>query len=428
LLHQTMIRDTAGQDRLLATPARQRVRRWLLAAFSALALLALSAYATRGWLSGERSVDSARIRIATVERGTLVRDIAVDGRVTAANSPTLYAIVAGIVDLKVGAGDKVGKGQALAEIESPDLKSRLTQEQATLVSLEAEVGRAQLDVQQVRAATQMSSDQAEVDRQTAARELDRLQRAYDLGAVAQIDVLRAQDNLKKADIALSHARAAGRLRDGSLGFDLRTRRQALDRQRAVVGELQRQVGALVIRSPVEGQVGQVLVAQRANVAANAPVLTVVDLTAFEVEFEVPESFARDLEVGMSAEVRAANRQYAGKVRSISPEVVSGEVVGRLQLVGDNPAGLRQNQRVSVRILLDEKANTLMVERGTFLESGGGRHAWFVRDGVAERRLLEIGATSLNAVEILAGAKVGDRIVVSGAESFGNAERVRISGH
>src|SRR5687767_14520261 len=112
----TMIRDTAAQDRALSISGQQRVPRWLVVAVSALALLALFFYATRGWLSGERSVDSARVRIATVARGTFIRDIVVDGRVTAANSPTLYAIGAGIVSLKVGAGDKVVKGQALAEI------------------------------------------------------------------------------------------------------------------------------------------------------------------------------------------------------------------------------------------------------------------------------------------------------------------------
>src|SRR5690606_3078453 len=109
-----------------------------------------------------------------VERGTLLRDIAVDGRVTAASSPTLYAVAAGTVNLRVVAGDEVAKGQALAELDSPELESRLAQEEATLASLEAEIERADVSVRQGRAAAQNRIEQAEVDQATAAREAERL--------------------------------------------------------------------------------------------------------------------------------------------------------------------------------------------------------------------------------------------------------------
>ncbi len=421
-----MIRDTTAQDRPLISRGRT-LKRYLGPAAVLLAVLALSAYASRGWLSGERSVDAGRVRIATVERGTLVRDIAVDGRVTAASSPTLYAIAAGTVDLKVVAGDAVEQGQVLAEILSPELESRLTQERSTLQSLQTAADRAELDVRQGHAEARMKIDEADIDRQTAARELERLQRGYDQGAVPELDVWRARDALRKAEVEQRHAAEDAKLRAEGLGFDLRTKRQIVERQQAVVAELARQVKALTIRSPVKGQVGQVMVAERDSVAANDPVLTVVDLTAFEVEFRVPESFARDLGIGMTAEIHTAANSYRALVRSVSPQVVDGEVVGRLRFVDDAPSGLRQNQRLSARILIDRKPDTLMVARGPFLEAGGGHYAWLVKDGVAERRPLETGVASLDAVEILSGADVGDRIVISGTDAFGDAGRVRLSG-
>jgi HlyD family secretion protein len=422
---RTMIRDTSSQDVLIKASAHRPARRWVIRLAAVAALFALVAVGARRWLLSEHSVDSARVRIAEVVRGKLVRDIAADGRVVAANNPTLYAIAAGTVQLKVQAGDTVKRGQPLAEIASPELKSRLAQEQATLAGVEAEVGRADLVVQQGRATAQKTIDQALIDRQTAVRELQGFRQAFSVGAVPEIDVRRAEDSLKKAEIALAHARKDRDLQSRGLGFDLRTKRLGLDRQRAIAQEFERQVAALVIRSPVDGQVGQLLVAQHANVAANAPVLNVVDLTAFELEIRVPDSFARDLAIGMPAEISAGANKFKGRVRSVSPEVVSGEVASRVQFVGKKPDGLRQNQRLTARILLDEKADVLMVERGPFVEAGG--HAYFVVDGVAERRPLRTGAASLDAVEILSGARAGDRIVVSGADSFGDADRVRLAG-
>jgi HlyD family secretion protein len=383
-------------------------------------------WVARRWASAERSIDPSRIRIATVARGKIVRDVVADGRVVAANSPTLYAIAGGTVDYHVQPGDQVARGQSLATIASPDLQSRLAQERATLTGLEAEVGRAGLEVERGGADGQKLIDQAEVDRQGAARELERDQQVYDQGALPELELRRAEDAVKKADIALEHARTDAKLMTKERTFDLGTRTQARDRQREVVKDLERQVDALDVKSPVDGQVGQWLAAQRATVAANAPIVTVVDLSAFEVEIKVPDSFARDLGIGMSAELRVGAGAVPGRVRSVAPEVVDGHVACRIQFTGDRPAGLRQNQRLTARVLIEEKPDVLEVERGTFLETGGGNVAYVVEDGVAERRPIRTGAVSLEAVEILSGAKVGDRIVVSGADAFGDAQRVRIS--
>ncbi|UHQ23965.1 HlyD family efflux transporter periplasmic adaptor subunit [Lysobacter sp. 5GHs7-4] len=425
------IRDTAAQDRPVAATsprATQRRRPWLLAGAAGVGTLALAAWLLSGWSAGGRSVDASRVRISEVKRGDLVRDIAADGRVIAANSPTLYAIAAGTVTLKVVAGDVVKQGQALAEIDSPELRSKLAQEQATLASLEAEASRSDLDAQLARSNARKALDQAEIERVAAIRDLERQQRGFEGGAVAQVDVARAQDELKKADIGLAHARQDAGLQGQGAGLDTRNKRLLADRQRAIVVETQRQVDALTLRAPFDGQVGQVQIAQRANVAANAAVLSVVDLAVFEVEIKVPESFARDLGIGMPAQITSgAGEPYAAQVSAVSPEVVNGEVTSRLRFTGKQPPSLRQNQRLSARIVLDTRRNVLMVERGPFLEQAGGQFAYVVDGSRAVRRPIQAGASSLSAVEIVSGVQPGERVVVSGSDQFDNAETVRLSG-
>ena len=424
------IRDTSAQDIPVGTAAtrqtRQR-RQWALYAGGGVLLLVLAGWLLSGWAAGSRSVSGERVRIAEVTRGDLVRDISAQGRVIAANSPTLYAVAGGTVTLHVVAGDVVKKGEALAEIDSPELRSRLAQEEASLASVEAEASRAGLDAQITRSSARQMLEEAELARQGAARDLERYRRAYEGGAVAQIDVARAEDTLKSAEIALANARVGSGLQGKGAGLDLRNRRLQADRQRAVVAELQRQVDLLTLRAPFDGQVGQVQVQQRANVAQNAPVLSVVDLSRFEVEIRVPESFARDLAIGMPAQLTSGNGQpFAGEVSAVSPEVVNGEVTARLRFTDKQPPGLRQNQRLSARILLDTRQDVLMVDRGPFLEQGGGGSAYVMDGDVAVKRTIRTGASSLGAVEILEGAKEGDRIVVSGSDQFGDSEKVVIN--
>ena len=424
----SMIRDTSATDRPLAKPAVGKPwRRWVTTGAVILAALVGIGYLVRGWLSAEKSIDASRVRIAKVERGTLVRDVVADGRVVAANSPTLYAVAAGTVELLVRPGDKVLKGQKLALIASPELQSRLTQEQATLAGLEASLGRAGLDVEHGKANAQKLIAQAEVDRQAAAREVEINEQMFKNGVIAELELRRSQDALKKTEIALAHARVEAGLANKELAFDRGTKQQGLDRQRAVVIELERQVAALAIESPVDGQVGQLAVAQRASVAANAPIVTVVDLGAFELEIKVPDSFARDLAIGMSADIKSGTTSFPATVRSVSPEVIDGNVATRLEFAADKrPAGLRQNQRLTARILIEERPNVLKVERGPFLEAGGGNVAYVMVDGVAERRAIKTGAVSLDAVEILSGVSIGDEIVVAGTDDFKDAQRVRIN--
>lgn len=424
-----MIRDTSGQDQVLSSArgARPAWKRWLWPTLAGVALLLGIVFAVRGWLGGSRSFDGARVRIATVTRGDLVRDIAADGRVIAANSPVLYAISAGTVDLKVVAGDPVKQGQELAVIDSPELRSKLAQEQATLAGLEAEASRAALDVVLARATAGKQADQASIDRQAADRDLERYQRGFDGGAVAQVDLARARDTLKKADIELQNAQREGGLKGEVAQLDARNKRLLADRQRAVVMEVQRQVDALTLRAPFDGQVGQVQAVQHTQLAANAPVLSVVDLSRFEVEIKVPESFARDLGIGMPAELTSgAGKPYPGAISAVSPEVVNGEVTARIRFTAAQPEGLRQNQRLSARVLLGTRKNVLKVERGPFVEQSGGRYAYVMDGRTAIRRPVQLGLSSLGEVEIRSGLQPGDRVVVSGSDLFGDAQRVTIS--
>ena len=424
---EPMIPDTSAQD-LHVAPDRRLPRRVLLVGIGAVLLVLALVWVAARWSSAAQSFDASRLRVAPVTRGDLVRDIAAEGRVITANSPTLYAIAGGTVSLKVVAGDAVVRGQELASIDSPELRSRLVQEAATLASLQGESRRAGLDAQLARFEAQKLLDQALIEHTAAQRELERSERAFERGAVPRNDLDRARDNLRKAEVGLEAARQSQTLQSQGAGIDAQNKHLMAERQQAVVDELQRQVDALTLRAPFDGQVGQVQVAQGSNVAINAPVLTVVDLSAFEVEIRVPESFARDLSIGVPAQLRSAGAEYAAAVSAVSPEVVNGEVTARLRFDdGQQPPGLRQNQRLSARIVLDRRSDVLMVERGPFLEQGAGRFAWVVRDGVAERRPIQAGASSLNAVEIISGLEVGEQVIVSGADGFGDAQQIRVRG-
>ena len=174
--------------------------------------------------------------------------------------------------------------------------------------------------------------------------------------------------------------------------------------------------------------------QKNQVAKNQPILSVVDLSEFELEVDIPESYADDLSIGMDAQVTLNGSAHLATLVTISPEIENNQVTGRVRFAThdqdgnplSSPQGLRQNQRLTTRILMENKSDVLMVQRGQFLESGSGRIAYVVKDGMAHKTRISTGARSLSSVEVLSGLDVGDTIIVSGTDQFDGAEKILIT--
>lgn len=423
-----MIRDTSAQDVVIdPRPARRRKIKTAAIVTGALAVVVAFAWpAYTRWASAEISVPIDRLRIATVERSNFVRDVGVTGRVVAAVSPTLYAAALGTVTLEVRAGDTVEKGQVLATIDSPEVMNELAREQANLESVQVAWERQKIETRSAELKNQQAVDLAKVRLDAARREADRAKLSFDEGVMSRQEMEKAFDELAMAEVEYKHAVENAALAKESLAFELRTRKLDVDQQQLLVKNLQRRVDELTIRSPVDGMVGNIAVDQKATVAANAPVLTVIDLTALEVEAQIPESYADALGLGMPAEINYGTSTYPGVVTAVSPEVNNAQVTTRVRFEGDAPQDLRQNQRVSVRVVMETKDDVLTVQRGPFVESGSGRMAYVIRDGLAVRTPILVGSTSVNKVEIAEGLKEGDRIVISSTDSFDNADTVYLT--
>ena len=379
----------------------------------------------RRWSRADRSVDASRIRMGEVTRGLLVRDASAEGRIVASLHPTLFAPSAGIVALAVKAGSEVKKGQVLATIESPELKSRLLQERATLQSAESAWKRQEIDTRQDAIKNAHNVDLLEVRLSAARRLMERAQRAFDEGILNKTDYEKAKDDVRIAEMELKNAQETSQLAKETGDFDVQSKKLALERQASAAGELQRQVDQLTITAPFDGLVASVSVQDRDAVPANAPVVTVVNLSQFEVEITLPENYSTEVLPQTKASILYEGKEYPGHVTAMSPEVKDSQVKGTVVFDGTGPAGLRQSQRVSVRMLLESKPNVLKVPRGPFLESGGGRLVYVVENGVATKRDVTVGASSVSEVEIRSGLKEGEKVIVSDYSDFQGAKNILV---
>jgi HlyD family secretion protein len=422
------IADTSAQD-VVVQEKSKGFQRMLIGGSVLLLIIALwmVAPALQRWASSSIAVPKDRLRLAVVTRSDLVRDVSVQGRVIASVSPSLFSPAAGTITLSVEAGAKVSEGQTLAILDSPELQNKLEQEQSALDSLSVELDRQRIESKQKALDNRKSIDLTKITLVAAERERRRAEEGFKIEAISEIDYEKTKDDLETARLAHEHAVADASLDDERIVFELKTRELQVTRQELLVQDLLRQVDELNMRSPVNGIVGNLMVDQKAAVSRNQVVMAVVDLSAFEIEAQVPESYADDLGLGMVAEVLIGNQKYAASLVSVSPEILQNQVTTRIRFSAGMPPGLRQNQRLTTRILMEEKNDVLTLQRGQFLDSGGNRIAYVLDDNsVAHRRAIEIGARSLAAVEIVKGLNEGDVVVISSIDQFRSAESVLVT--
>ena len=422
-----MIQGTEQQDNIIQRPAKSALRRYL----PAFAIAAIGLALTFGFFqsigqSASLVLPRNQMQFATVQRGDLVRDIAVQGRIVAANAPTLYSQETGQVQLFKQPGEAVTLGDLLANITSPALQNDLQQQQAVLARMQSEAERSVLAAREQQLDIEQVMNNAQVNLLAARRELQRANQSIEMGVIRALDFDIAKDNLTKAELEFDHAKRKVELAKDKLAFEHSSRAQDIHRQQLVVDELQRKVAALNITAPVTGQLGNWLVEQQSHVLPGQALLTVIDLSQYEAELAVPESYARDLAAGQQVEVSIGNQQLSGAISTIAAEVRNNQVTARVRFTEADSTQLRQSQRLTARVILEHKSNVLKIARGDFVSSGGGRQAYQVQDNQALRKNIELGALSVQWVEILSGATEGEQWVISNLSDFKDSDRVNLN--
>jgi HlyD family secretion protein len=422
------MQDTSGQDRQL-TPVSKRKIGIIAVATTVIVVGGLTWFASAGFsnlVNTDMTVSRQELRFSTVERGDVQHDVAVQGRIVTANSPALFAPAAGTVHLQVKPGDPIMQDQVIATIISPDLNNQLAQERTILQRLSLDFERQEIETRTTLLNIRQTLEAAAVDVELARNTEYRATQSMKTSAISKAEHELTIAELKKSELLHQHAIENLSLQKEYLDFELRAKKLEVDGQQLVVNNLDRQVADLELKSPITGVVGSVNVRDRDAVSQDASIVMLVDLTSFEIEINIPESYADDLKIGLAAEVMVNNQNHPGQLTAISPEVTNGQVTGRIRFTGDTPSGLRQNQRLSANVLIESQLDVLKVKRGAFVQTGGGRTIYIVDGDTGIRTDIELGARGQSDVEILSGLEEGQEVIISSVDTFKGAELVFLS--
>jgi len=372
-------------------------------------------------------IDRGAVWIGTVKSGPMVRSVRGTGTLVPEDLRWIPAVAEGRVErIVLRPGARLESDTVIVELSNPDLQQSVRDAELQRQSAEAQLAVRRVELESSVLAMQSAVETLESDAREARLDAD-VEAALNEQGLTSAQALRTKrakaDNLDQR-VHLERQRLA--MQQSSVATQLAIPKAELDRQRATLAQKRAQAAELSVRAGVSGVLQQLLVELGARVSPGANLARVVDPTRLKAELKVAETQAKDIQIGLPASIDTRNGVIAGHVSRIDPAATGGTVTVDVSLEGALPKGARPDLTVDGTIEIDRLADVVHIGRPATGEEGGTLQL-FRLDGAghALRVSVKLGRMSVSAVEIRAGLKPGDEVILSDMSAWSAVDRVRI---
>jgi HlyD family secretion protein len=382
-----------------------------------LAIVLLIAIGVFAATRGGTKIDPSKL--AKVEKGDLAKSVVATGKVTPIIKVEVKSKASGIVKkLLVDYGDRVKKGQLLAQLDKVEIEAQVEQSRASLEAAQANLSSTRADLERAKVDAEgpdvpllkRAYDRAEgmaKDGVVSASALDDAQKNYEMSLNKQ-NVSKAQVTVLRAKIAQAQAQVA--------------------QDQANLKQLEEQLSYTDIISPLDGivlsrdvQLGDAVSSILVLGSSATLVMTLGDTSEVYVKGKVDESDIGKVYLGQPARIKVESfkdKTFTGKVTKISPMGVEKDNVTtfEVRVSIQNPGGeLKAEMTANAEIILEEHKNVLQIPEGAILYDKDKKASVEIPDAKGKdgknKLAVNIGISNGAKTEVLSGLKEGDQVVL-----------------
>lgn len=371
---------------------------------------------TEGMLTGE------------ISKGTFNDFIRLTGRVETGVVVQVSALETGIVEKKwVEEGAMLHPGDIILTLHNPNLRQQILDSEAQLAEKQNMLRDTELAMEKERL-------QVRQDILTSRMQLAQKRRAYEQqktlyaeNLVSREDYLKAGEDyeLAKENLKLLE----DRLRQDSIyrRVQLAQMRESLDNMRQNFELVRQRADNLNVRASHSGQLGSLTAELGQNIAAGQQVGQINILDNYKVSVSIDEHYVDRVSAGLSASSERSGKKMGLNVVKVYPEITEGKFKADLLIDGDMPSNVRVGQSLPVDLLLGESSEAVLLPRGSYFQTTGGKWIYVLDESgkKAHRREIRIGRQNPMYYEVLEGLQPGERVILSSYSNFGAAEVVNI---
>jgi len=364
----------------------------------------------------------------TVTKGPMTREVRGPGTLVPEQIRWISALTPGRVEkVSAQAGQQVEANTVLMELSNPDVMIRaleaerqLTAAQAELVSLRTSLENQRLNQEGLVATTR-------TDYRNALRKAAGDSALMAEGLISTSDAGLSKDRAEEYVTRLKVEQDRLKVITDNVQGQLQVQQEQVARLKDIVAFNQRQVDAMIVRAGAKGVLTELplQVGQWAN--SGIELAKVVQPGRLKAVLRIPETEARDLSLGQSAVIDTRNGLVNGKVARMDPSSANGTVTIDVALPDNLPKGARPDLSVDGTIEVERLGEVMHVGRPAFGQANSSVSLFKLVEGgsAAVRVKVDLGRTSVNAVEILRGLSPGDVVILSDMSRYDGVDRVRI---
>ena len=369
-------------------------------------------------------IEGDNIQIAEVKNGKFMEYVDVEGLVQPILTIQVNTRESGSVDRIVAEeGTLLKKGDTILVLSNPDLLREIEDQRDEWENQRYSYKEREIEMEQKSLALKQQALQAQY-------EMNRLQKSFGLEkeefkmgikSKAQLEVSEAEYNynLKKTALqmeSLSHDSAMTIIRKDLL-------RNEMERgQKKYLRSMERLEG-LVVRAPINGQLSYVKATPGQQVGSNSNIAEIKVLDQYKIHTQLSEYYIDRITTGLPATVNYQGKKYPLKITKVVPEVKDRMFDVDLVFTAEMPENVRVGKSFRVQIELGQPEDALVMPRGNFYQATGGQWIYKVKDDKAIRVPLTIGRQNPQQYEVTEGLQAGDLVIVTGYDTFGEAEEL-----
>lgn len=371
-------------------------------------------------------INAEHIQIEEVKQADFMEYVDVEGIV----HPILTIIVntreAGNVDQIIGEeGSLLKKGDTILTLTNPNLMREIEDQQDEWEKQRISYQEKALEMEQKSLALKQQTLEAEY-------ELNKIRKSFSLEKEEYAMGIRSKAQLEVSEDEYRYKTESTRLKLKSLQSDSSMtviRKELLqndrDREEKKLIRSRQRIEDLVVRSPIDGQLSFVKVTPGQQVAAGENIAEVKVMDQFKIHTSLSEYYIDRVTTGLPAAITYQGKRYPLKISKVIPEVKDRLFEVDLVFTGEMPENVRLGKSFRVQIELGQPEQALVVPRGNFYQQTGGQ--WIYKVNADKTRAVKvpvtIGRQNPRQYEITEGLQPGDLVIVSGYDTFGEAEEL-----
>lgn len=367
-------------------------------------------------------VNSQTLSMGQVTRGEFNDYIRVTGQVMPMTTIQISPLEGGVVETIVAEeGSKVKKGDVILILNNESLDLQILNAEADLAEKENILRNTMISMEQQKLSLRQDMLQLGVEVRRLKRAYDSSKELYQEKLIAKEEWLKAEEDyllaLDKLELVKNRSQQDSLYRT----VQIEQMEESLQNMRRNMLMIRKRKDNLTIKAPIEGELGLLDVVLGQSISAGTKVGQINNLDSYKIEAQVDEHYIDRVTSGLVAQFERQDEKYSTVIRKVYPEVRDGKFKADFKFDGQQPANIRIGQTYYLNLQLGQPEEALLIPRGTFYQKTGGRWIYVVsEDGTqASRREIRIGRQNPQYYEVLEGLEPGERVIVSGYDSFGD---------